>query len=356
MYITHAKKAVAGILAGLLLAVSQSAFTVSVCAMEKPYEVQLSEDGNWIKEGGLNRYCGTVFSSEEQAKETEAVLKRDGYIELKELTDEEYEGFVTNTATGWWFENYIKDADDKKIEYYDEWFKIYVFEPSFRDWWESYEEVGEKANSVDKIPVMEIENSSVVIDYRTWWSKDRVGSDLSNEINDGIPSWYDTGYICITSPIDAEITFELVDDGTFYTVYVTKNTPFRAEFKYGAYHITQINGKELKKQDSNCPLGNNIAVGWGDNLNLETPVDINITKTVEAYNIKPIDLTGKPDRSLDKNQNLSGEEKTTLDEEESEPVEEKKANWFKRILIILLIAAVCAGVGVYVFLDRKRRL
>lgn len=351
----YAKRAVAGILAGVLLAVSQPAM-LPAYAMEKPYEVQLSEDGNWIKEGGMNHYCGTALTSEEQAKETEEILKRDGYIELKELTDEEYEGFITNPATGWWFENYIKTSDDKRVEYYDNWFKIYVFEPSFRDWWESYEEVGEKANSVDVIPKLEIENSSVVIDYRAWWSKDRIGSDLSNEINDGIPSWCDSGYICITSPIDAEVTFELVDDSTFYTVYVSKDTPFRARFKYGAYHITEINGKELKAQDANCPLRNNIAVGWGDNLNLETPVDINIEKTVEAYNIQPIDLTGKPDRSLDKNQNLTGEEKTTLEEDKKEEaIQAEKTNWFKRILIFLLIAAVCAGAGVYIFLDRKRK-
>lgn len=55
---------------------------------------------------------------------------------------------------------------------------------------------------------------------------------------------------------------------------------------------------------------------------LEEPVEISVEGAVEAYGIEPIDLTGKPDRSIDKNQRLSSDEKVTVDEEEPESTED----------------------------------
>lgn len=356
--ITTPKFIVGLVVAGVAATALPIPKTMPVYAEDDIVEVKLSPDGNWIHEGGMNRYSGDVMETKEEAQEAEARMRMDGYIELHELTDEQWAAFVDNEDTDWWFEDYLYAADDKKAEFYnDGWYKFYIFEPSFIDWWNSYLEVGESARSVDRIPQLEIQNSSVVIDYRTYWVAERIGTDCSDEINDGIPEWYDTGYICIESPIDAEIKLILNDEQTYYTVYVTAGIPFRAKMKYGNYHIVSINGVDMKEIDKAVPCDNVINIGWGDNLNLETPLELDIEKTVKAYNIPSADISGKPDRSLDQNQQIPKEEKVTLEEEteDTEDVIQTKPNWFKRILIGLIILIICAGAGAYIYLDRRRR-
>lgn len=326
--------------------------------MDDIREVKISEDGNWFKEGGMNRYDGTEVTSEQEAQEMETRLKAENYIEINDLTPEQYEAFVTNDKVTWWFEEYIKPADDMYAEFYNGWYKIYVFEPSFIDWWEDYQESEAEALRADSVPKMEIDSSSVVINYRVFWAKERVGKDLSEELNEGVPSWHKAGYITITSPIDAEIKFFLKDEQNYYTIYLRGGIPFRAKMKSGNYSITEINGQKIDTYDKNMTNGNTLDIGWEDVPSLETPFEVDITKAVEAYNIKSIDLTGKPDRSLDKNQKLASDDKTIVkeDPEDTEDViRANKPNWFKRILIGVIIAALCAGVGAYIYLDRKRR-
>ena len=315
-------------------------------------QVKISPEGNWIREGGLNRYNGVTAEEKEDALRMEDQLKRDGYIKLRELTSEQFEAFVTNEETDWWFEYYIHD-DDKYKEYYnDEYFRIYIYKPSFDDWWEGYKASG-SAMSAGNIPTMEICNSSVVIDYRYWWSLERIGKDLSNELNDGIPSWYDTGYVEIDSPIDVEVRFKLINEGTFYNLYVTADTPFRCKMKYGNYKIEEINDVDLSNQKVNIPLNNNIQVGWGDNVNIETPVMLDITKTIEAYNIPAKDISGNPDRSLDQNQDLK-EQRTVLQDPKKIIKKKKRTNIFRKIIVGLLAAALIGMLGVYLYFKRKR--
>lgn len=345
--------------AALLFSINTASVYATEIDMDNISEVKISEDGNWIREGGMNRYDGTLIESKEQGLETEKRLKIDNYIEINELSAKQYEAFIMSADTDWWFENYIISPDDKHHGYYKDWFKIYVYEPSFMDWWESYQAVGEKAYNVDSVPRLEIENSSVVIDYRAFWSLERVGADLSHEMNDGIPEWYDTGYICITSPIDAEIKFYMKDESNYYTVYVRGGIPFRAEMKSGNYSIVEINGTEITQTNKYMTNANNINIGWEDNPSLEEPMEVDTSKAVEAYNIRPIDLTGKPDRSIDQNQQLASEEQVVIDDDTPEKTEDviqtDEPNWFKRILIGIIVAALCVAIGAYLYLDRRRR-
>lgn len=320
-------------------------------------EVKIDEDGNWIKEGGLNRYAGEIIDSTEQGHEMETRLRADNYIEINDLTAEQYEAFVASQEVNWWFEEYIRPEEDKYSEYYNGWHKIYVFKPSFMDWWEEYQELGKA--SVTGVPTMEINSSSVVINYRVFWAREREGKDLSEEMNDGIPSWHDVGYISITSPIDAEIKLFLKDERNYYTIYLRADVPLRAKLKSGNYSIVEINGKEIGTSDKNITNGNTIDIGWEEEPSLEEPVEISVEGAVEAYGIEPIDLTGKPDRSIDKNQRLSSDEKVTVDEEEPESTEDviqtDKPNWFKRILVAIIIIALCTVTGAFLYFDKKRR-
>lgn len=347
------KNRAAAVLAAVLVA------GVSVCqdvfadrgVIPEGSQIKVSSDGNWIREGGHNRYNGVTAEEKEDALQMEKQLSADGYIKLTELTDEQYEAFVANEETDWWFENYIH-KDDKYAEYYsDEYFRIYVYGPSFDDWWEGYKKSG-SAMGVGVVPIMEIENSSVVIDYRYWWSLERVGKDLSDELNDGIPSWCDTGYVEIDTPIDVEIKFKLINDNTFYDLYVSADTPFRCKMKYGNYQIEEINDTELSDKEIDIPLKNNIQVGWGDNVNIETPVKLDITKTIETYNIPAKNISGMPDRSIDQNQNLT-EERTVLKDPKKVIKKKKRANIFRRVILVLLAVAVAGMFGVYLYFRKK---
>lgn len=336
----------------------QTAYAEGEVNMGDIREVKISEDGNWFKEGGMNRYDGTTITSTQECQEMEVRLRSENYIEINDLTPEQYEAFVTNDKTAWWFEEYIKPADDMYYEYYNGWYKIYVFEPSFADWWEDYQEAEEEALRADSVPKMEIDSSSVVINYRAFWAREREGKDLSEELNEGVPSWHKAGYINITSPIDAEIKFFLKDEQNYYTIYLRGGIPFRAKMKSGNYSIVEINGQKIDAYDKNMTNGNTLDIGWEDIPTLETPFEVDITKAVDAYNIKPIDLTGKPDRSLDKNQKLSSDEKVTVEDEPEETedvIQTDEPNWFKRILIGIIGIALCAAIGAYLYLDRKRR-
>lgn len=318
-------------------------------------EVKLSPEGNWIREGGVNRYDGVQAETREDAADMERRLSMDDYIEVQSLSAEQYEAFIESDQTDWWFKWYITSDDPNDAEFYSNgWIKVYVYAPSFNDWWEDWQEHG-SAWDVNRITRMELENSSVVINYRYWWSMERAGTDCSDEINNP-PAWCDAGYISLVSPVDAEIRFKLINDNTYYTIYVSANTPFRAKMKYGNYVITQINGVDIKGRDANVPMNNNIQLGWGDNLEEDTPAEMNLTKTVKAYGIKSIDISGKPDRSLDKNQHIP-EEKTIVEEPEGEEhaIQAQKPNWFKRILIAVIIAAVCGLSGAFIYFDRRRR-
>lgn len=315
---------------------------------------QLSPEGNYVAEGGLNKYAGQRIKSVSDAQIVETRLRSELYIELSQLTAEQYAAFVEDEATYWWFERYIEDPEDPKYGYYGtNWVSIYIYEPSFMDWWENYQNRGTGKNT--RIPDMEIELSTVVLNYRDWWSIDRVGTDCSNELNDGIPSWYDTGYVTIISPIDVEIRMIHTAENTYYTLYVSAGKPFRVKMKYGGYHIVSINETEISSTDSTLPYNNNLQVGWGENIYEVTPFKIDITKTVEKYDIKDKDISGMPDRSLDQNQEIS-EEKTVLEESEDEPTtEEKSHTGFFRILLLIIISASVVGTIIVLAVLNKRR-
>ena len=82
----------------------QTAYAEGKVNMGDIREVKISEDGNWFKEGGMNRYDGTTITSTQEGQEMEVRLRSENYIEINDLTPEQYEAFVTNDKTAWWFE------------------------------------------------------------------------------------------------------------------------------------------------------------------------------------------------------------------------------------------------------------
>lgn len=270
-------------------------------------EIRIDPNGNWIKEGGYNRYNGVEATSREETEAMEQKLQNEGYIRIngadKQITDEQFEELILSEDYDWWFEDFIDEEDEYKAMYH-----VYVYKPSFDDWWEQHTKTM-TYQSVEEYTKMELINSTVIISYAYWWAADRVGKDLSNEINDGIPSWCHRNYATIITPVDAEIHMILRSDNTYYTFYVTAGTPFRVILKYGAWSVVSINGVEVKYGDTDAPKRNNIQIcenpdGTKTPDEDSEPTMLDFTKFVEANNIQSVDLSGKPDRSLDQNQNI----------------------------------------------------
>lgn len=271
------------------------------------YEVRIDPDGNWIKEGGYNRYDGKDAETEEETRLMEQKLQSDGYIRIngaeKYITDEQFNELILSDDYDWWFEEFIDEEDEYKAMYH-----VYVYKPSFDDWWEQHQKTM-TYQSVKEYTKMELVNSTVVISYAYWWAKDRVGKDLSNEVNDGIPPWCHRNYATIISPVDTELHLELCSDHTYYTFYISAGTPFRVIMKYGRYRVVSINGVEIEDYDSLAPSRNIIQIvenpdGTKNADEESEPLKLDFTKFVKAHDIKSVDISGKPDRSLDQNQNI----------------------------------------------------
>lgn len=103
------------------------------------YQIKIDENGNFIREGGINEFDGTKAESYEETVNLEATLRNSGYILINtdsmDITDEEFEKFTQN---GFWFSDYIRPDE---VFYWTK-YRIYVYEPSYNDYMEQLEETG----------------------------------------------------------------------------------------------------------------------------------------------------------------------------------------------------------------------
>ncbi len=318
-------------------------FPLLVCAFFSPItakavkEYQIREDGNWFVMGGINSYGEKTMESREETEALERQLLSSDYQLLhgtdRQITEEEMNLLG---EYGLWFLSYIQPDN----EFY-EMYKVYVFSPSYQEFLEQAE-----TGSVDWLLVEEVSDSAVVIDDAYWWSLERVGTDCSEEINDGIPDWYTTSFLQITSPIDVEITFLFQSEQNFYTLYVPANTAFIVKMKAGAYQVTEVNGMEFAEGEPYLPFGNLIQLL--PSFTEKKPYQLAIDTLVNTYQIPPEDISQEPDRSY-----LTREfpvEKTTVEPTEPENKETKKKIPFFPFLIVVTI--LLCGIGIYYYIRK----
>lgn len=313
---------------------------------------QIDEKGNFFPLGGINEFDGIKAQSREETRAMEANLIANNYLlcttDNKMINNAHYKLLVSSDKP-FWFSQYLSNEDS----YYWTLFRVYIFKPSFDDMMEQMEE-----GSIASYTHEEISASTVVINYSVWDDIERAGT-ISNEYNNNIPEWYATGYMEVHSPVDCEVTFWYSEADRYYVLYITKNKPFKIKLRQGCYHLVEINSLKVNNNIGNAgedtlPYNNQIQIRQQHTE--DCPYLIELYDLCDKYDISDVDISGKPDLSIDQNQDIPTES-VEIDEESSVSQEDTKSNsfsWTKLIPWIVLVVAIM-GVIIYEITEMKRK-
>lgn len=304
-------------------------------------QFRLDDSDNWIAVGGVNTYDGTKATTEEEVKALETRLLSEGYIQICGQG-------VTQTEDYKLLINYWRDKSSPLARYTEDneyiqlYYKIYVDKDVYDDVIKAFSE-GLEPNNVTS---MELETSTVVIDNASWYYEALSGT-FDTEINDDIPSHIATGYLQIVSPVNIDVVLWNADMNRYYRLYVMKNKPFLVKLKRGSYHITEINKMEVNNNvDDNgedaLPYNNRIQI-TGD-CTYENPYLLDFTDITVKYELTDEDISGKPDLSIDKNQNIPKDptvssEDTNIDDNNDDKATTEKEP-INKVAVIILICFV----------------
>lgn len=260
-------------------------------------------EGRFVARGGINRFGDTVCESKEETNALETRLRSGGYVLVntddKDISDEDYK---TLTEVNYQPPYYQYFDSSSEFGWGMQMYKVYLYKASLDDALEQLRTEG-RVRDITKIELL---TSTVVIDYATWFFKERTGKVL-NEFNDNIPDWYaDTGFLEIRSPIDAVVTLELWSEHTYSVLYVKANEPLLVKMKEGMHVVRDINYIDIEvKEDAIRPF-NNLVVR-GENT-IDNPKIMPLEGVVEKYQIPPLDISDKPDYSWKNKDNLDWED------------------------------------------------
>lgn len=271
---------------------------------------KVDDEGNWFFLGGINEFKGITAQSREEAQMMEGDLYANDYLlcttDNMTITEAEYEAF-TGYYRKFWFDKYMS-----KTPYYWTKYRVYIYKPSFADFMEQLE-----AGVVKEYTREEIDASTVVINYDFWDDIEKVGT-ISEEYNDNIPEWYLSGYMEIHSSVDCEVKFWYSEADRYYVFYITKNTPFKVKVRQGCYHLVEINTFAINNNiddagEDTLPYNNQIQIR--DLHTFDNPHLIELYDLCDKYDIPDFDISGKPDLSVDKNQDIPDASTPNIDEE-----------------------------------------
>lgn len=319
-------------------------FTSTACA-ESSYGIQLRPDGRVLIEGGLNKYDGELCTSESDVILLETRLRKSGYLlintEFRDIPQDEYELIQTHT---FWYSDYFRDD----VSYYEKFYRIYVYAPVYYD---VLDALGTGGGSVSAELVSEMDISSVVLSYGFWDVKNKAGT-IDDEINENIPEWYEeTGWLLIDCPISAKITLQELTRNRYYEFYVTGNELFDVKLKQGCYVIVDVSGTSISADNTEetLPYKNYI---WIEGQNTEdNPYKVELESLIQKYDIQPVDVSGMPDLSYYKNQDIPvAEEEVMLPEEEEETEEEKHCY----LWVVIVIPVAVAGVCTFLYIQKRK--
>ena len=256
---------------------------------------QFKEGGNWFAAGGYNKYDYIEAKTRDEANELELKVRAENYILVNsdnmQISYEDYKAI--RDYKGYWFTKYMEHSDPIWNEV-----KVYMYKPSFDEYIELV-----KSKSRDTMLCEEINESTVVIDYRFFYYQEQVGT-ITDEYNDNIPDYIKTtGYMEIRSPVDCEIKVMRASTRTYHIFYVKKETPFLVRLVCDCYHIVNVNGKELNDNievigsgEDTLPFNNQIQILITNTE--DNPYVIELNDLTVKYKIKDANLNGKPDYSL----------------------------------------------------------
>lgn len=306
-------------------------------------------DGKLVLLGGINSYGGTACESKEETYKLEMRLRSEGFVLLttddKDISEEDFATLTEGCYLPPYFEYFDRDNEfcwDMQMS------KVYMRKDLLKD---ALEQLRDR-NRVTGDTQIEITSSTVVIDYGVWFLQERVGKVL-NEINDNIPSWYEgSGYLEIHSPIDVMITLEIWSEHTFVVLYVKANVPLLVRMKLGMFVVTGINSTEIPVGEVTIPIQNHYSIIEEDTI--DNPCILDLNDVISKYEIKPADITGKPDFSWENRDNLTEEDyeipvqSVVIKDLDTTPPDETKSS---NGLIILLVVLVIGVVGIVLWIS-----
>lgn len=308
-----------------------------------------SLSGRLIRQGGRNSIDGRKCETKEETEALEARIRNENYILIstddKDITDEEYNTYTSATTAP----PFLDEIKHTAFGWDNKMYKVYLYRPVFE---QALKEI-EEYNVIKSITLSEIYESSVIIDYGYWYMKEKVGKQ-DNEFNDNIPSFYDTGFMQIISPVACEITILNSYEQGYYTFFVKADSPFLVKVKQGEYYIREINGTKIKLKEDLLP---HTGIIWVQEENTEdNPFVIDLTEIVAKYNIAPQDISTEEDLSWENKDNIDYEEisdeisskEVMIEETEVTPKEKddfkstaiRYIKWIFIIALVLLIILI----------------
>lgn len=351
-FVKNVKRFSVALLAAVLLFISGFG-TVYAADESKWYQL---ESGNPVRKGGINQIDGIICQDRDETKALEERLKNENYILVttddKEISDEDFELLAGSCPP---YSQYFKK--DSEFGWEMKMYRVYMYLPSYNDAMERLRE-GQIVGSTTRA---ELTTSTVVIDYASWFFLERVGK-VVNEFNDNIPSWYTgTGFLQINSPIDVVVTLENWNEHTLYEFYVRANKPFLVKVKMSMYAVRSVNTVENISLEEESLSLNRFVVNVKNTE--DDPTIMDITEFVTKYDIKPLDISDKPDYSWENKDNVDvgdiGQESLPVEsvivEDEGEQSDANLLFWKLFFAGLWIVAALSVIAAVIIIKKRNQQ-
>jgi hypothetical protein len=313
--------------------------------------VKIGEDGNFIYEGGINKFRGTFCETRQDAQDLELTLLSMNYVYVRAgdagsaISDEEVELLLSSRSTTFFFSEYLKEDTDKSL------YKVYLYKPSLSDALEQLRDGGFLSDTT----TAELLTSSVLINYSYYDSKERAGTTIY-EFNDRIPEGAAVGYIEILTPIDLDVTLLRENDGTFVNFAVQGGVPFYVKVRAGRYYVTKVNNLELSGSTSywegSLKNNNTYYVGMNEQgMSMEDPCVIEFTDYIEKYatTLEITDISGRTDFNLNTDESTYETKEVENESVEVETEEEEVTDTMKQNRLIYVIICVFVAVLMIAF-------
>lgn len=326
---------------------------------EREYETpiewyQIEDGGTLFRSGGVNKIDGEKVETEEEMQALEMDLQNSGYVQVtgkgKDISSEEY-ALLEQYRVGLPFGNWI-NPDSTHTEYYDTFFRVYMYRPVYDDMIEQLKENGK----VTSITGREASASMVVINDGEWYHKSRIGQIIT-EYNNQLPSWADAGFLQIESPIDACVTMMYTSGQYYVQFFIKADEPFLVKLKTGGYYVTSINTEGIAVEEGALMYHNSIYISES-HTELEPKV-LSVEQVVKKYNIAPLEnIEEQPDYSWGNRWEYTPIEDIPEEEvivEQEQPNESKplsKTVW-AIILISVFAVVVIAVFAAYKIIKKK---
>lgn len=312
----------------------------------------ISSDGIRCVKGGCNSLNDVACEDANDCYALENWVKANDYILIstndKEISDSELDFWLENVPMP--YSNFCNRND--VLLWQQKMGKLYIYKPLYDRILKEIDEQG----SIGYATTEELLLSTVAVDYSIWYINSRVGL-LVNEFNDRIPSWWReelTGFLEITSPIDVDILLEFPSYKTFDEICVRANKPCLIRMKQGGYVIRAINAIGIDYNEDTLVYDNHIVIT--EKHTKDNPYLLDISQTVEKYDIPSVDLSDKPDYSWDNREefvlDMSAESVVVPDVPD---VSEKKDYTLYIILIVSIVAFVVIFIVYKVVVNNKNK-